>query len=381
MTLSDSEKKYYSRQIALPGFGTEAQEKLRESSVLVIGAGGLGSGSLPYLAGAGVGTIGVMDGDLVELNNLHRQILFDYTSTGKPKAKVAEQKLKAINPHIEINAYPYTLEPGNALEMFEKYDIIIDGTDNFNARYLINDAAFFCGKPVVFASIHRYEGQLAVFNTDTGDGRRSPNYRDVFPFPPSDELVANCAEAGVLGVLPGIFGTYQALEAIKLITGLGEPLVGKMMMSDLLKSNTDVIEIAANPKNPLSGPDAAITSLQDYDYGCEVNIPEVPFLSPDQLYTMRQIVKTRVVDIREEFEVNVDTIGGEWHPQSESVDWWKSIPRDEAIVVYCEKGNRSAYLVRDITEVDPERKVFNLAGGIKAWRSKYGDENLPENKK
>ncbi len=377
MPLSDFEREFYARHITLPGFGEIAQNKLRESSVLVVGAGGLGCPALQYLSLAGVGTIGIIDGDVVELNNLHRQVLYSITDLNKPKSIAAAHKIKQLNTNITVKNYPFALEPSNTIGLFEKYDVIIDATDNFSARYLINDGAFFCNKPVVFATVHRFEGQISVFNYDMGEAGRSPNYRDLFPHPPKDEVIPSCAEAGVLGMVPGYYGMLQAVETIKILTGVGKPLANVVVMRDLLSNSEKQITLREHPDNPLRGNPPKIKELIEHNYDCDVKVPSVPSLSPEEAHMMKQLTQTTVVDIREKTEIENDTIGGEWHPQSGGIDWWKDIPEENNIIVYCASGRRSSFVVRDILDVSPNRKVFNMSGGIDAWRGIFGDKNLP----
>lgn len=380
MPLSDFEREFYARHITLPGFGEAAQNKLRDASVLVVGAGGLGCPALQYLSLAGVGTIGIIDGDVVELNNLHRQVLYSISDLNKPKSIAAAQKIKQLNTNITVRNYPFALEPSNTIGLFEKYDVIIDATDNFSARYLINDGAFFCNKPVVFATVHRFEGQISVFNYDAGTSEPSPNYRDVFPYPPKEELIPSCAEAGVLGMVPGYYGILQAVETIKILTGLGKPLTGILVMRDLLSNSESQIILKQHPENPLRGNPPKITELTERNYDCDVKIPSVPTLSPEEVHMMKQLTLTTVVDIREKTEIEHDSIGGQWQPQSGGIDWWKEIPDEHNIIVYCASGRRSSFVVRDILDESPKRKVFNMMGGIEAWREHFGNENLPVKK-
>ncbi len=265
--LSKEEISRYNRHLILPGFGVQSQEKLKQSKVLVIGAGGLGCPVLLYLTAAGVGEIGIVDFDTVEESNLQRQVLFTVNDIGKPKAEVAAAKLSLQNQFIKFNTYSLRLENKSALAIFPEYDIIIDGTDNFATRYLVNDACVLLGKPLVHGAIYKFEGQVSVFNYTDRSGKTGPSYRCLFPVPPAAGSVANCSEIGVLGVLPGIIGTLQATEAIKLITGIGEPLSGKLMLFDALTMNSTLVKINRNQARVNDVPkDTAAFLKTDYDF-------------------------------------------------------------------------------------------------------------------
>src|SRR5215213_7386593 len=271
---SKEELARYNRHIIIPGFGLEAQQKLKEAKVLVIGSGGLGSPGLLYLAAAGVGTIGIVDFDVVDDSNLQRQVLFGVTEIGKPKVEAAKQRLQALNPHINIVVYNTQLTSKNALDLIKQYDVVADGTDNFPTRYLVNDASVLAGKPNVYASIFQFEGQVSVFNYTNKNGELGPNYRDLYPTPPPPGLVPSCAEGGVLGVLPGIIGSLQASEVIKVITGIGETLSGRFFIFDALGFETRTFNIKRNPSNPLNGDQPTIKELIDYEQFCGVKAVE-----------------------------------------------------------------------------------------------------------
>ncbi len=260
----------YARHLTIPEFGMESQKKLKQSKVLAIGTGGLGSPMLQYLAAAGIGTIGIVDFDVVEASNLQRQVLFGESDVGKSKVKVARDKLHDINPHIDIEVHNTRLSSENAMEILEGYDVVADGTDNFPTRYLVNDAAIFLGIPNVYGSIFQFEGQVSVFNYTDEEGNTGPNYRDLFPTPPPPGLVPNCAEAGVLGVLPGIIGSLQANEVIKVLTGIGKPLSGRLFLFDALTFETRTVNVNKNSKNPVTGNNPTITELIDYQEYCGV---------------------------------------------------------------------------------------------------------------
>jgi sulfur-carrier protein adenylyltransferase/sulfurtransferase len=263
MVLNQDEKQRYSRHLLLKGFGESAQLRLKSASVLVVGAGGLGSPLLLYLAAAGVGTIGIIEDDTVDISNLQRQILFHSGETGRLKSASAKERLSALNPLITIKEYNQQLNSGNALELFAGYDVIADGSDNFATRYLVNDAAVLLGKPLVYGSVFRFEGQVSVFNQPGEDGRRGPNYRDLFPVPPAPETVPSCSEAGVLGVLPGIIGSMQALEVIKILAGIGETLSGRLYHFDALSMTAQTFTLKRRVDNPLNGDHPTITGLID----------------------------------------------------------------------------------------------------------------------
>ncbi|MEP7259512.1 MAG: molybdopterin-synthase adenylyltransferase MoeB, partial [Flavitalea sp.] len=280
----------YNRHIIIPGFGMEAQLKLKASKVLVIGSGGLGSPVLLYLAAAGVGTLGVVDFDVVDDSNLQRQVLFGVESVGKPKVEAAKQRLLSLNPNININIYNTHLNSSNALDIIRDYDVVADGTDNFPTRYLVNDACLLLDKPNVYASIFQFDGQVSVFNYVDRNGFRGPNYRDLYPTPPPPGLVPSCAEGGVLGVLPGIIGSLQASEVIKVITGVGETLSGRFFTFDALQFETRTFNIKKREDNPVSGKNPTITGLIDYEQFCGMKaIEEKPLkeISARELYDLQ----------------------------------------------------------------------------------------------
>src|SRR5436190_13712013 len=266
----------YNKHIIIPEFGLEAQQKLKSSKVLVIGSGGLGSPVLLYLAAAGVGIIGIVDFDVVDDSNLQRQVLFGVSEIGQPKVEAAKRRLESLNPYIKIKIYNTQLTSKNALEIIKDYDVVADGTDNFPTRYLVNDACLLLNKPNVYASIFQFEGQVSVFNYVNNKGQRGPNYRDLYPTPPPAGLVPSCAEGGVLGVLPGIIGSLQASEVIKVITGVGEPLSGRFFIFDALNFETRTFKIKPREDNPISGKNPTITSLIDYEQFCGVKAIEKP---------------------------------------------------------------------------------------------------------
>lgn len=364
--LSKEELKRYARHLSLPNFGWAAQQKLKDSRVLVIGAGGLGSPVLLYLAAAGVGHIDIVDFDRVEQSNLQRQILYTEAEEGMYKAEAAAARIRALNQHIKAVPIvePFTRE--NAMERMAPCDLVLDGTDNFPTRYLSNDACVLSGKPLVYGSIYRFEGQVAVFNLPRPDGSRGPNYRDLFPTPPPPEMVPNCAEGGVLGVLPGIIGSLQASEAIKVLTGLGEALDGKLYVLD---ASTMLSRTLSIPKNP----DITITELIDYEQFCNPAAGyAVPTISVQQLAQWREQGKAHcLIDVRETAEYAIANLGGDLMPLSalktNRTDLEVIQQQGQPIVVHCRSGQRSAQAVKWLSEELGFEQVYNLEGGILAW--------------
>lgn len=358
----------YNRQITLPEIGSAGQQKLSEASVLVTGAGGLGCPALMYLTAAGVGSIGIVDGDKVELSNLHRQVLYDDSDVGKPKAKVAAKKLREKNPQVEFQCYPEWLNNQNAMQIISGYDIVIDGTDNFPTRYLINDACIFLNKPFVYASIYRFDGQLSLFNCKDETGKRGPNYRDLFPEPPPAELAPDCSEVGVLGVLPGIMGTMQATEVIKWITGTGELLNGKLLIFETSGFDSQKISIKKRADNPVTGVNPTITELIDYEAFCTPEFNnETQKISPKQLKSwMDNGQNFRLIDVRSREEHLEFNIGGELIPLDE-LNSDTPIQPEQRTVFYCRTGRRSAEAVKRIKK-DSGENLFSLKGGVEAWK-------------
>ncbi|WP_372634144.1 molybdopterin-synthase adenylyltransferase MoeB [Fodinibius sp.] len=384
---SSEELGHYSRHLSIPEFGMEGQKKLKAAKVLAVGTGGLGAPMLQYLAAAGVGTIGIVDFDRVEASNLHRQVLFGASDVGRPKVEVARQRLQEINPHIDIEIHNVRLTSENALEIIEKYDVIADGTDNFPTRYLINDACVMLDKPNVHGSIFQFEGQLSVFNYVDEEGNRGPNYRDLYPEPPPPGLVPSCAEAGVLGVLPGIIGCLQASEVIKIITGIGSPLAGQLFLFDALDFSTRKVTVTKNEDNPLTGPEPEITELIDYEAFCglpsssngqEEREPEVPEVTVQEYKSwLDSNEEVQLVDVREPHEVEIAEIGGELIPLKTVIDNADKISRDKKVVVHCRSGQRSADAIKQLQEKYGFDNLYNLKGGILAW-SKEIDDSVPQ---
>ena len=367
ITFSKQELARYDRHIIIPDFGFDAQKKLKAAKVLVIGSGGLGSPALLYLAAAGVGTIGIVDFDVVDDSNLQRQVLFEVNEIGKPKAAAARRRLEALNPYIRVNIYDIQLTSKNALDIIKDYDIVADGTDNFPTRYLVNDASVLLDKPNVYASIFQFEGQVSVFNYRDENGRLGPNYRDLYPTPPPPGLVPSCAEGGVLGVLPGIIGSMQALEVIKIITGVGETLSGRFFIFDALNFETRTFNIKRDPANPLNGRNPTIKELIDYEQFCGVKAIEKPIkeISANELYNWQVAGEPfQLIDVREPHEYNIVNIGGELIPLATVAANANQIERDKKVVVHCKMGGRSAKAIRELEEKFGFDNLYNLKGGI-----------------
>jgi molybdopterin/thiamine biosynthesis adenylyltransferase/rhodanese-related sulfurtransferase len=358
LTTTDTLRRY-ARQTQLPELGVEGQTRLGAARVLMIGAGGLASPAALYLAAAGVGRIGLVDFDLVDETNLHRQVLYATSDVGHPKLTVAAARLRALNPHVEVDCYDQHFNAENGRALVDAYDLVIDGTDNFPTRYLINDACVMAGKPNVYGSISRFEGQASVFAAEGG-----PCYRCLHPEPPPAGLIPNCAEGGVLGVLPGIIGTLQATEAIKIITGMGEPLVGRLLLYDALKLRFREIALTRDPACPVCGDAPTITELVEYDRVCE---PVASDLTADELYEWRVAGRPHVLlDVREPWEHAIAYIdGAELVPVSRLQSRIMDLPIDKPIVIHCQTGGRSAKAVSMLRARGYDAR--NLAGGLKAW--------------
>jgi sulfur-carrier protein adenylyltransferase/sulfurtransferase len=361
-TFSQAELARYARHFALPDFGVKGQIKLKNSRVLVVGAGGLGCPVLLYLAAAGVGHIGIIDGDVVDDSNLQRQVLYTVADVGKPKAAAAKARLLAMNPHIDIDVYYEHLTAQNALQIISKYDVVADGTDNFPTRYLVNDACVLAGKVNVYASIFRFEGQISVFNLRQNDGERGVNYRDIFPTPPPAGLIPDCAEGGVLGVLPGIIGSMQASEVIKVLTNIGEPLAGRLFLFD---AQTFMAKSLKIKKNPHYQP---IEKLIDYELFCGVKtattIPEISVADFKQMQA--QNIDFQLIDVREPYEYAVSNIGAILYPLSILPEKTAFLSRKTPIIVHCQSGARSAKAVAELQKLGFDNAV-SLTGGIKAY--------------
>lgn len=362
--LTSTELARYARHIAIPEFGKEGQQKLKAAKVLVIGAGGLGSPVLLYLAAAGVGTIGIVDFDTVDDSNLQRQVLYTVEDIGQSKADTAKKKLVALNPHITINVYntPFTKE--NALSIIKNYDIVADGTDNFPTRYLTNDACVLAGKVNVYASIFRFEGQVSVFNYLDKNGERGPNYRDLFPKPPPPGMVPSCAEGGVLGVLPGIIGSMQANEVIKVITGVGIPLSGRLFLFDAASFITRVLKIKKKP-------DTLITELINYEQFCGI-VPKqqngMKEITVQELKKWKEDQKDfQLIDVRESYEWEIANLEAELIQLGTLPQQLEKIKKDIPVVIHCRSGSRSASAIQFLQDQHGYTNLYNLKGGILAW--------------
>ena len=361
----------YSRHITLPEVGLEGQRKLKAARVLCVGTGGLGSPLAFYLAAAGIGTLGLVDFDVVDASNLQRQIIHSTRDIGRKKLDSAAEKLIALNPALRVVKHETMLSSANALEILKDYDIIADGTDNFPTRYLVNDACVLLGKPNVYGSIFRFEGQASVFAAENG-----PCYRCLYPEPPPPGLVPSCAEGGVLGILPGLVGVIQATEAIKLILGQGEPLIGRLLLVDSLAMRFRELKLRRNPECPVCGEHPTVTHLIDYQQFCGIKPPSeeekalkngIPQMSVQELKQRLDAGDDLLVlDVREPYEYQIANIGGTLVPMNEVPRRLEEIRRDREIVVQCRSGSRSQR-VAEFLKQNGYEKVANLAGGILAW--------------
>ena len=367
--LSRDEVARYSRHLIIPDLGVDGQKRLKNARVLVIGAGGLGAPTLLYLAAAGVGTIGIVDFDVVDESNLQRQIIHGVADVGRPKAQSARDSIAAINPLIEVRLHEFRLDRSNAVELFGQYDLILDGTDNFATRYLVNDAAVLAGKPYVWGSIYRFDGQVSVFWEDAPNGR-GLNYRDLYPEPPPPGMVPSCAEGGVLGMICASVASVMGTEAIKLITGIGEPLLGRLMIYDALEMSYRTIKIRKDPSTP------KITELIDYEQFCGVVSEDAAeaasgsTITPQELREMMDSgKKLALIDVREQVEWDINHIdGAQLVPQSliSSGEGLAQLPHDRKTVLYCKTGVRSAEALAAVKKAGFSDAV-HLQGGIVAW--------------
>jgi adenylyltransferase/sulfurtransferase len=367
--LDNEETLRYSRHLLLPQVGMEGQRRLKAARVLLVGAGGLGSPAALYLAAAGVGTIGLVDFDVVDLTNLQRQILHGTADVGRPKLESAREAIRAINPHVHVEGYETRLTSGNAMEILRDYDVVVDGTDNFPTRYLSNDACVLLGKPNVYGSIFRFEGQASVFAMPDG-----PCYRCLFREPPPPGMVPTCAEGGVLGVLPGLIGTVQATETLKLLLGAGEPLVGRLLLVDALRMHFRTLQLRRDPTCPACGT-REITALIDYEEFCGITAAHahaaerpVPELTPAQLAERRARGESlELIDVREPHEWEIARIdGARLVPLGTLEGALGTLDREREVVVYCRGGTRSAEAARRLRDAGFGR-VWSLAGGITRW--------------
>ncbi len=383
-TLSNDEIARYSRHLLLPEVGLEGQRKLKAARVLCVGTGGLGSPLALYLAAAGIGTLGLVDFDVVDASNLQRQIIHSTKDVGRPKIDSAEEKLKGLNPHMNIIKFETMLTSANALEIMKDFDVIADGTDNFQTRYLVNDACVLLGKPNAYGSIFRFEGQASVFGAKDG-----PCYRCLYPEPPPPGLVPSCAEGGVLGILPGLVGIIQATETIKLILGIGEPLIGRLLLVDALGMNFRTLKLRKNKDCPVCGTHPTVTELIDYDQFCGIlpKVDEAPVAVKDGIsqLSVEQLKQKLdagerpfILDVREPHEFQIVNMGGYLLPLGEVVARLVELEehREREIVIHCKTGRRSQDAAHILREAGFSN-IHNLAGGIQAWAEKI-DTSLPK---
>lgn len=383
-TLSNEEIRRYSRHLILPEIGMEGQRKLKDSRALLIGAGGLGSPLALYLAAAGVGHIGLVDADVVDESNLQRQVLHGTSSLGRRKTDSARERLADLNPNVEVTTYDEPFTSHNALRIAGGYDVLVDGTDNFPTRYLSNDVSVFLGIPNVYGSIFRFEGQLSVFWAKHG-----PCYRCLYKEPPPPGLVPSCAEGGVLGILPGVIGTLQATETIKLLAGIGEPLIGRLLLYDALSMHFRTLKLRKDPDCPVCGEHPTITEPIDYEAFCGVpahdriqqhetnDTMNNSDITVEQLAALRQSGEEfTLIDVREPHEYAIANLGGTLIPLGEIESRAAEIPRDGRVIVHCKMGGRSAKAIEYLRSAG-YTNLENLSGGINAWAEKI-DTSMPK---
>jgi molybdopterin/thiamine biosynthesis adenylyltransferase/rhodanese-related sulfurtransferase len=369
--LTPSELRRYGRHVVIPEIGIAGQERLRRARVLLVGAGGLGSPAALYLAAAGVGTLGLVEFDVVDETNLQRQILFGTADVGRPKLEAAVERLRDVNPHVRLEPHPGRFDLDNAMELVGAYDLVVDGSDNFPTRYLVNDACVRAGKPDVWGAVFRFEGQASIFAAPEG-----PCYRCLFPEPPPPGSVPSCAEAGVFGVLPGIVGSIQAAQAIGWLVGVGEPLVGRLLLFDALGMRFREVRLAKSPDCPVCSAQPTLRELVRYEEACVI---------PDDAFDLSVLDVARrraagepleLVDVRTAREREIATLAPDrWIPLAELADRWRELPADRPLVVYCHSGGRSARAT-DFLRRAGFARVYNLAGGIDAW-SREVDPAVP----
>ncbi len=374
--LTNEEIYRYSRHLIIPEVGVEGQRRLKAARILMVGAGGLGSPVGLYLAAAGVGTLGIVEPDVVDMTNLQRQVLHGTKDVGAKKVESARERIRDLNPHVEVVAHETWLSSENALDIIRQYDLVVDGTDNFATRYLVNDACVLLGKPNVYGSIYRFEGQSTIFCTDAG-----PCYRCLYPEPPPPGLVPSCAEGGVLGILPGLLGTVQATEAVKLVTGVGEPLVGRLLLVDAARMEFRTVKLRRNPQCPACGTHE-IKALIDYQQFCgirgqEEDVDGIPAITVAELNARRREgADLDLVDVREPHEWDIGRIdGARLAPLSRFAEALRTFDSARDVVLYCKSGGRSAKAVRQLQEAG-FRRVWNLQGGILRWSEEI-DPTVP----
>jgi molybdopterin/thiamine biosynthesis adenylyltransferase/rhodanese-related sulfurtransferase len=378
--LTPEEIKRYSRHMVLAEVGEAGQKKLKLARVLIVGAGGLGSPIGLYLAAAGVGTLGIIDFDTVSYSNLQRQVLFSEGDVGKSKSEIAKERLFEINPDVNVKAYNEKLTCENAIDIISNYDVVADGSDNFSAKYLVNDACVLLGKPLVYGSVLKFEGQASVFYAKEG-----PCYRCLYPEPPEAGSVLSCEEAGVLGVLPGIIGSIQANEVIKLFIGKGEPLTGRLLMLNSLDMKFKEIKFDKDPDCPVCGKHPVIKSLSEELYDFESCAPENAEDGDFKLDITVEELKKKIdnkekfflLDVREPIETRISSIGGELIPINDLPNRLNELNKDDEIIVYCRSGHRSQNAVQFLREQAGFKKARNLLGGINLWAEKI-DNSLPK---
>ncbi|HXB22791.1 MAG TPA: molybdopterin-synthase adenylyltransferase MoeB [Candidatus Solibacter sp.] len=376
--LSQEEVLRYSRHLIMPEVGMEGQEKLKAARVLCIGTGGLGSPLALYLAAAGVGTLGLVDFDVVDFSNLQRQVIHFTTDVGRSKLQSATEKIAAINPFVNVKAFETRLTSENALKIFDGFDIVVDGTDNFPTRFLVNDACVFTGKPNVYGSIFRFEGQASVFAAKDG-----PCYRCLYPEPPPPGLVPSCAEGGVLGILPGLVGLIQATEAIKLIIGKGEPLIGRLLLVDALGMRFRELKLRKNPDCVVCGKHPTVTKLIDYEEFCGMRGEEKPVTTNSFEISVEELKRrldakedVYILDVREPHEYQICNLNGHLIPLNDLPRRVNELDPDKEVVVHCKMGGRSAKAV-EFLHKSGFTKAKNLTGGILAWSDKI-DPKVPK---
>jgi sulfur-carrier protein adenylyltransferase/sulfurtransferase len=377
--LSNDEIARYSRHLIMPEVALDGQKTLKAAKVLTVGTGGLGSPLALYLAAAGIGTLGIVDFDVVDESNLQRQILHGTSDVGRPKVESARDKIKDINPNVEVVVHEEALTSENALEIFANYDVIVDGTDNFPTRYLVNDACVLLGKPNVYGSIFRFEGQASVFYAEEG-----PCYRCLYPEPPPPGLVPSCAEGGVLGILPGAIGTIQATETVKLILGIGEPLIGRLLLYDALGMSFREMKLRKDPNCPVCGENQTVTELIDYQEFCgipQANAAEqangVPEITVQDLKAkLDDGEDINVLDVREPHEYEVANIGVRLIPLGELPQRLAELDQSENFAIHCKTGGRSARAVELLQDAGFQN-VYNVKGGITAWSEEI-DPSVPK---
>ena len=377
--LSNEEIARYSRHLIMPEVALDGQKKLKSARVLTIGAGGLGSPLALYLAAAGVGTLGVVDFDVVDESNLQRQIIHGTSDIGRPKMESARERIEDINPNVRVEAYEEALASENALEIFKDFDVVVDGTDNFPTRYLVNDACVLLDKPNVYGSIFRFEGQASVFYAEEG-----PCYRCLYPEPPPPGLVPSCAEGGVLGILPGAIGTIQATETVKLILGVGEPLIGRLLLYDALGMRFREMKLRKDPTCPVCGENPTVTELIDYQEFC--GIPQanaqaaadrVPEITVQELKErLDDHLGVSVLDVREPHEYEVANIGARLIPLGELPERFVELDQNDNLAIHCKTGGRSARAVKLLQDAGFQN-VYNVKGGITAWSEEI-DPSVPK---